>query len=158
MDWNKRITPKDAQKMMDAYAKVYAPKEEPKPETEATAETEAPADTAETDKQKVFTREKMSKFGDLIAGVSGEPVVETPAPVVEEAPAPVLEEAPAPVVEEEPPRPEEEVADTIAAPVSFESMSKDELEDYGRTVGIELDRRHNKKKLIKELEDHLATS
>ena len=148
MDWNKRITPKDAQKMMDAYAKVYAPKEEPKPETEATAESEAPADTAETDKQKVFTREKMSKFGDLIAGVSGVPVVETPAPVVEETPAPVVEEAP---------RPEEEVADTIAAP-DFESMSKDELEDYGRTVGIELDRRHNKKKLVKELEDHLATS
>ena len=91
----------------------------------------------------------MSKFGDLIAGVSGVPVVETPAPVVEEAPAPVVEEAP---------RPEEEVADTIAAPVDFESMSKDELEDYGRTVGIELDRRHNKKKLVKELEDHLATS
>ena len=150
MDWNKRITPKDAQKMMDAYAKVYAPKEEPKPETEATAESEEPADTAETDKQKVFTREKMSKFGDLIAGVTGEPVVQTPAPVVEEAPAPV--------VAEEPPRPEEEVADTIAAPINFESMSKDELEDYGRTVGIELDRRHSKKKLVKELEDHLATS
>ena len=108
----------------------------------------------------------MSKFGDLIAGVSGVPVVETPAPVVEEAPAPVVEEAPAPVVEEapapvveeEPPRPEEEVADTIATSTNFESMTKDELEDYGRTVGIELDRRHNKKKLIKELEDHLATS
>ena len=83
----------------------------------------------------------MSKFGDLIAGVSGEPVVEAPAPVIEEAP-----------------RPEEEVADTVSAPVNFESMTKDELEDYGRTVGIELDRRHNKKKLIKELEDHLATS
>jgi len=88
----------------------------------------------------------MSKFGDLIAGVSG---VQTPVPVVEEAPAPVVEEAP---------RPEEVVADAVAAPVNFESMSKDELEDYGRTVGIELDRRHNKKKLIKELEDHLATS
>ena len=50
MDWNKRITPKDAQKMMDAYSKVYAPKEEPKSETEATAETEAPADAKETDK------------------------------------------------------------------------------------------------------------
>ena len=146
MDWNKRITPKDAQKMMDAYAKVYAPKEEPKPDTEATAESEAPADTAETDKQKVFTREKMSKFGDLIAGVSGVPVVETPAPVVEEAPAPVVEE---------PPRPEEEVADTIAAPLSFDAMSKDELEDYGRTIGIELDRRHSKKKLITQLEDHI---
>ena len=149
MDWNKRITPKDAQKMMDAYAKVYAPKEEPKPETEATTETETPADAEETDKQKVFTREKMSKFGDLIAGVSGEPVVEPPAPVVEKAPAPVVEEAP---------RPEEEVADIIATPINFESMTKDELENYGRTVGIELDRRHNKKKLIKELEDHLATT
>ena len=72
----------------------------------------------------------MSKFGDLIAGVSGVPVVETPAPVVEEAPAPVAEEAP---------RPEEEVADIVAAPVDFNAMSKDELEDYGRTVGIELD-------------------
>ena len=91
----------------------------------------------------------MAKFGDLIAGVSGEPVVAAPAPVVEEAPAPVVEEAP---------RPEEEVADTIAAPINFESMTKDELEEYGRTVGIELDRRHNKKKLIKELEDHLETS
>ena len=91
----------------------------------------------------------MSKFGDLIAGVSGEPVVAAPAPVVEEAPAPVVEEAP---------RPEEEVADTIAAPINFESMTKDELEEYGRTVGIELDRRYNKKKLIKELEDHLETS
>ena len=88
----------------------------------------------------------MSKFGDLISGVSGEPVVAAPEPVVVTAPAPVVEEAP-PI--------EEEVADTIAAPVNFESMSKDELEDYGRTVGIELDRRHNKKKLIKELEDHI---
>ena len=138
-----RITPEDAQGMMSAYAKVYAPKEEPKPETEAAAEApadpKAPADTAEKDKQKVFTREKMSKFGDLISGV-------TPETVVEEAPVPVVEEAP---------RPEEEVADTVAAPVNFESMSKDELEDYGRTIGIELDRRHNKKKLIKELEDHI---
>ena len=91
----------------------------------------------------------MSKFGDLIAGVSGETVVAAPAPVVEETPAPVVEEAP---------RPEEVVADTVAAPVDFDAMSKDELEDYGRTVGIELDRRYNKKKLIKELEDHLATS
>jgi hypothetical protein len=91
----------------------------------------------------------MSKFGDLIAGVSGEPVVAAPASAVVAAPEPVAEEAP---------RPEEEVADTIATPTNFESMTKDELEDYGRTVGIELDRRHSKKKLVKELEDHLATS
>ena len=35
-----RITPKEAQDMMNAYSKVYAPKEEPKPETEASAEEE----------------------------------------------------------------------------------------------------------------------
>ena len=137
-----RITPEDAQKMMAAYQKVYAPKEEPKPETEAAAEApsdpKASADTAEKDKQKVFTREKMSKFGDLISGVTPETVVEAPTPVVEEAP-----------------RPEEEVADAIAAPANFESMSKDELEDYGRTIGIELDRRLSKKKLITQLEDHI---
>jgi len=45
-----RITPKDAQGMMDAYAKIYAPKEEPKPETEAKVESEAPADAEKTDK------------------------------------------------------------------------------------------------------------
>ena len=99
----------------------------------------------------------MSKFGDLIAGVSGEPVVTAPASAVVAAPEPVVVTAPTPVVEEAP-RPEEEVADTIATPTNFESMTKDELEDYGRTVGIELDRRHSKKKLVKELEDHLATS
>ena len=42
-----RITPSDARKKYDAYNKVYAPKEEPKPETEATAE--APAEE-ESDK------------------------------------------------------------------------------------------------------------
>ena len=36
-----RITPSDARKMYDAYNKVYAPKEEPTPETEAAAETPA---------------------------------------------------------------------------------------------------------------------
>ena len=39
-----RITPEDAAKMKDAYAKVYAPKEEPK------SESEAPADVEKTDK------------------------------------------------------------------------------------------------------------
>jgi len=88
----------------------------------------------------------MSKFGDLISGVTPETVVEAPTPVVEEVPAPVVEETP---------RPEEEVADTVAAPLSFDAMSKDELEDYGRTIGIELDRRLSKKKLITQLEDHI---
>jgi len=87
----------------------------------------------------------MSKFGDLIAGVSGETVVETPVvetPVVEETP--VVDTAPASV--EDPVDPE---------PLDLLSLSKDELEDYGRTIGIELDRRHSKSKLIKQLEDHI---
>ena len=33
--------------------------------------------------------------------------------------------------------------------------SKVELEEYGRTIGIELDRRQGKGKLIKQLEDHI---
>ena len=77
----------------------------------------------------------MSHFGDLIAGKT--PKTEIPKPST-------------PVVEE-PPRPEEEIAD------AFSDMSKVELEEYGRTVGIELDRRYSKSKLIKELEDHLES-
>ena len=90
----------------------------------------------------------MSKFGDLINGVAVEPtVVETPVvetPVVEEPP--VVDTAPASV--EEPVDPE---------PLDLWSLSKDELEDYGRTIGIELDRRHSKSKLVKELEDFIET-
>ena len=76
----------------------------------------------------------MSKFGDLIRGVSAS------APKVEAAPAPepVVEEAPA--VEE-------------AVKVALEELSKDELEAYGRELGVQLDTRHSKKTLIKELEE-----
>ena len=83
----------------------------------------------------------MSKFGDLINGITVEPtVVETP--VVEEAP--VVDTAPASV--EEPVNPE---------PLDLWGLSKDELEDYGRTIGIELDRRLSKNKLVKQLEEHI---
>ena len=75
----------------------------------------------------------MSHFGDLLSGKT-----KPSTPVVEEAP-----------------RPEEEIADAISEGKDFSDMSKEELEEYGRTVGIELDRRHNKSKLIKELEDHI---
>ena len=71
----------------------------------------------------------MSKFGDLL-GVTPKPAAK-PAPVVEETPV-------------------EKTAD-----VSLESMSIMELESYGRTVGVELDRRHSKKDLVKELKDVL---
>ena len=40
-------------------------------------------------------------------------------------------------------------------PLDFASMSKLELETFGRTIGIELDRRYNKTKLIKQLQDHI---
>ena len=60
-----------------------------------------------------------------------------------------------PVVESEP----EEVVITEEPVVEqtndFESMTKKQLEDFGRTIGIELDRRHSKKVLIKELEEKL---
>ena len=68
----------------------------------------------------------MSKFGDLIRGIKAAPVP-TPEPVVE-APAPT----PEPVLED---------------------MNKKELEEYGRTLGIELDRRHKKEDLIEELKE-----
>ena len=59
-----------------------------------------------------------------------------------------------PVVE---PEPEKEVVITEEPVVEktneFESMTKRQLEDFGRTIGIELDRRHSKKVLIKELEE-----
>jgi len=70
----------------------------------------------------------MSHFGDLI-GVSSP----KPKPTIVE---------PEPVVEEK--------------PLDFDKMSKSELELYGRTIGIELDRRHSKSKLIKELEEKLS--
>ena len=60
-----------------------------------------------------------------------------------------------PVVESEP----EEVVITEETVVEqtndFESMTKKQLEDFGRTIGLELDRRQNKKVLIKELEKKL---
>ena len=84
----------------------------------------------------------MSKFGDLINGVQPVETVETVETPVEETP--VVDTAPASV--EDPVDPE---------PIDFGVLSKDELEDYGRTIGIELDRRHSKSKLVKELEDHI---
>ena len=42
-----RITSKEAQGMKDAYSKMYAPKEEPKPDTEAKQDAPAPSDAEE---------------------------------------------------------------------------------------------------------------
>ena len=73
----------------------------------------------------------MSRYGDLMGGITSSTEVVPPAPVVDTAPASVEQD------------------DVI----DFNTMSKLELEEYGRTIGIELDRRKNKGKLIEELYD-----
>jgi hypothetical protein len=83
----------------------------------------------------------MSRFGNLIGGKASAPA---PAPVVEPTPTPE------PVVEEV--TTEDEVV------VNLDTMSKRELENYGREHGIELDRRHSRSKLVEELKDHLSNS
>jgi len=40
----------------------------------------------------------------------------------------------------------------VEIPVDLNVMTKKQLEEYGRGLGIELDRRHTKKKLIATLE------
>ena len=77
----------------------------------------------------------MSRFGDLVKGKASTPA---PEPVVEKV-APVVEETPV----------------KKTSNVSLDSMSKKELESYGRKVGVELDRRHSKKDLVKELKENL---
>ena len=67
-----------------------------------------------------------------------EPVVQ-PEPVVE----PVKKEA------------LEVQKETIA---DFESMTKAQLETYGRTIGLELDKRHSKADLIAELKNFTSAN
>ena len=81
----------------------------------------------------------MTRFGDLIGGK--ETVVTpitTPQPVVEE-----------------PPRPEEKIADEISTggitKQELMKMTKIQLEEVGRTYGIELDRRLTHAKLVVQL-------
>ena len=72
----------------------------------------------------------MSRFGDLIGGKTTPPIVVEPEPEIVEG-------------------------DSDKGQVDLESLSKIELEEFGRELGIELDRRHSKKKVVKELEDEL---
>ena len=74
----------------------------------------------------------------LISVEKAELVVETC-----EAPTPSTE----PVVEQEP---------TSEDKVDFVQMTKAQLEVYGRTLGLELDKRHNKADLIVELEEAIS--
>ena len=91
----------------------------------------------------------MSRFGDLLGGKT------------QPAPAPALVEEPAveEVVEEPAAEVEEEVElIPYESDLSLHDMNKSELEEYGRTVGIELDKRHSRKRLVRELEEYLADS
>ena len=47
-----RISSKDAQGYMDAYAKIYAPPEEPQTETETETEVEASAENEDETQKK----------------------------------------------------------------------------------------------------------
>ena len=97
----------------------------------------------------------MSRFGDLLGGKKAAPA---PAP----APEPVVEEVVgSPILGEDTTNYDEVIEEEFVevfpyeSDVSFHDMSKRELEEYGRTVGIELDRRHSKKRLVQELEEYL---
>ena len=100
----------------------------------------------------------MSRFGDLLGGKKAAPApAPAPEPVVEET----VEIAESPIVEEDTTNYEEVIEEELVetfpyeSDVSIKDMSKRELEEYGRTVGIELDRRHSRKRLIQELEEYL---
>ena len=98
----------------------------------------------------------MSRFGDLVGGKKAAPApTPAPKPVVEEP----VEVAESPIVGEDTTNYEELIEEELyESDVSFHDMSKKELEEYGRTVGIELDRRHSKRRLIQELEEYLSNS
>ena len=84
----------------------------------------------------------MSKFGDLLGGKTAPAATPpAPAPVVAAPPAPP---APAPVAESAPPLKQQLI-----------NKSKDELEQIGRGIGIELDKRLTHSKLVVELQSEL---
>ena len=92
----------------------------------------------------------MSRFGDLVGGKKS-------------APAPAAPSAPEPVVVSTPPA--EAIAPYLGEDTTdyeneilLENMSKKELEEYGRELGVELDRRHSRKKLISEIKEVLDNS
>ena len=90
----------------------------------------------------------MSRFGDLVGKKTSAPAPASPTP-----PAPAVVKTPSAEAIQP-----DDVGVSLEADLSIKDMNKDELEAYGRTVGIELDRRHSRKRLVKELEDYLGVS
>jgi hypothetical protein len=74
-------------------------------------------------------------------------VQESEVPAMEPAPVEPVEPVEEVVIED---MPGVETAETVVSP-DFESMTKIQLEEYGRTIGIELDRRKKKSALIEDL-------
>ena len=110
----------------------------------------------------------MSHFGDLLAGKTTaapvvppveEPVVEapgTPASVEPPYVAPVaVESAPVVITDDLPDVPD---IPSVPAPTwaDLNKKSKYELEQIGRTIGIELDRRQSHSKLVDQLLEAFA--
>ena len=63
----------------------------------------------------------------------------------------------APVEPEVCPAPEPVVEAEVVDHMDFTTMTKAQLEKYGRTIGIELDKRHTKTDLISELETFIES-
>ena len=63
----------------------------------------------------------------------------------------------APVEPEVCPAPEPVVETEVVDHMDFTTMTKAQLEEYGRTIGIELDKRHTKTELISELETFIES-
>ena len=120
----------------------------------------------------------MSRFGELLGGETPAPAPAAPAkpdPVVVPS-KPVEAIAPEPIQGIDESLDSEDgsystqtilesvdnakpITISVANPfVNLDVMSKKELEEYGRTVGIELDRRRSRKRLVKELKEHLTNS
>jgi len=122
----------------------------------------------------------MSKFSDFAhlgttsheTGVTSAPPVPPtpPEPVVEEVYVPptvdeVVETPPTPPEYENPlddmpvaSAPEVPPAATVFSADDLQYKSKYELEQIGRTVGIELDRRLSHHKLVKQLKEHIENT
>ena len=65
---------------------------------------------------------------------------------------------PAPVVEPEPKTVVTTQESVVEKTNDFKSMTKKQLEAFGRTLGLELDKRHNKASLIAELESFTSSN
>jgi len=94
-----------------------------------------------------------------VAGTTAPPV--SPAPDVAPVAPPVVEETPPTPPVYENPLDDMPVAKTPTAadiPKDLKWMSKIKLEQIGRTLGIELDRRLSQPKLVEQLEEHIANT